>query len=66
MHHELIAIERQVMREKIEELQKMLKDMEADFAKCANGKSPCIYCVNNQSVCSHNKNNCNFVWNPHT
>ena len=63
MHHELQALERQGMLEKINSLQVMLKDMESDFAECARArKSPCFFCANNDS-CDYQS--CNFKWIPH-
>lgn len=63
MRHEQEARTRQAMEEKIHNLKKMLKDMEADFAECAKtDKSPCFFCANDD-ICDCE--NCNFKWNPH-
>lgn len=65
MHHELQAMERQAMRERINELETLLDNMQADFAKCAkNNTSPCFYCANDET-CSGCPNDCNFVWAKH-
>ena len=65
MHHELEARTIHGMGERIESLKIMLKDMESDFAKCAQGSVPCIYCANDKCNYSYNNKNCNFVWKPH-
>lgn len=64
MHHELYAMERQAMQERINDLENMLNAMQSDFAKCAHGISPCFYCAND-STCSGCAKDCNFVWDKH-
>lgn len=64
MQHELHAMERQAMREQIDNLEKQLKDMHADFEKCAHGISPCFFCANDDK-CTGCPKDCNFVWLPH-
>ena len=65
MHHELLAIERQNMQNKIDCLQTMLKDMESDFAKCAQGVSPCFFCANDDTCTCTSEKCSNFKWQPH-
>ena len=65
MQHELFAMERQAMKDRINELETMFKDMEADFAKCAKGNiSPCFFCAND-NLCPGCPKDCNFVWAKH-
>jgi hypothetical protein len=65
MHHELPAMERQAMRNRIDELENMFKNMQSDFAKCAKDNiSPCFFCANDET-CSGCPKTCNFVWNKH-
>ena len=65
MHHELLAIERQAMKEKIHKLEAMLEDMNSDFARCACGVSACLFCANNDHCSGLDKNVCNFIWKAH-
>lgn len=62
MDYELSAMDRKGMLEKISSLENMLKDMEADFVKCARGISPCFFCVNDDFC---DGSGCCFVWKPH-
>ena len=64
MHHELQAMERQAMKEHIENLETQLKDMHSDFEKCARGISPCFFCASDDT-CTGFPGGCNFVWLPH-
>jgi hypothetical protein len=65
MHYELPAIEREAMRERINELEAMFEDMHSDFAKCARGNiSPCFFCANDKT-CNGCPENCNFIWEKH-
>ena len=50
MHHELQAMERQGMEERINNLEMMMKAMQSDFAKCAKDDiSPCHFCANDET-----------------
>ena len=63
MHHELQAMERQGMEERINNLEMMMKAMQSDFAKCAKDDiSPCHFCANDET-CSGCPEDCNFIWN---
>ena len=63
MHHELEARTRKALEEEINDLENKLKDIESDFADCAKTrKSPCFFCVNNDT-CDYQS--CNFVWKIH-
>ena len=65
MQHELYAMERQAMRDRIDELETMFEDMHSDFARCAKGNiSPCFFCANDE-MCNGCPDNCKFVWNRH-
>ena len=65
MHHELQAMERRRMADRINELETMLRNMQSDFAKCAkNNTSPCFFCANDET-CSGCPKDCNFVWEKH-
>lgn len=64
MLHEQLAMERQQTREIIDSLQTQLKDMHADFEKCAHGVSPCFFCAKDDT-CSGCVQDCDFVWLPH-
>lgn len=65
MHHELLAMERQAMRERIKELERQLETIHGDFALVAKGVTPCLYCANDD-VCVESKDiTCNFVWIDH-
>jgi hypothetical protein len=65
MHNELFAMERQAMKERINELETMFYNMHADFAKCARGNiSPCFFCAND-NTCTGCPKDCNFVWEKH-
>ena len=65
MHNELLAMERKNMREEVDSLKTMLKDMESDFQQCAKGISPCFFCLNDETCDCSDNNHCNFVWKPH-
>jgi hypothetical protein len=62
MLHEQLTIERQNMRDKINELESKLKNMESDFAQCARGTSPCFFCQNDEACMSTDDNGCCFKW----
>lgn len=65
MHHELLALERQAMREKIETLQNDFTTIHSDFAKCAKDHlSPCVFCENHE-ICNGCPGNCKFTWHKH-
>ena len=65
MQHELEARTCHGMEERINNLEMMLKSMQADFAKCAKDNiSPCFFCANDE-MCNGCPENCNFVWNKH-
>lgn len=65
MLYEQLAIERQNTQNKIDSLQTMLKDMESDFVKCAQGRSPCFFCAHDDTCQCTNDADCNFKWKPH-
>ena len=66
MQHEQAAMERQNMLDKIHSLETMLSDMEADWSECARtGKSPCFFCVHDETCECTNDADCNFKWQPH-
>lgn len=65
MHHELEARTRQGMEEKIRSLEAMLDDMNADFEQCANGKSPCFFCANDECCIDPDTHGCHFIWKAH-
>lgn len=59
------AMEREGMLDEINNLRTQLANMQADFAECARGVSPCFFCANDEICnCSEDKD-CNFVWNEH-
>ena len=63
MYYEQRAIERQSLIEENDTLNKMLRDMEADFAECARtGKSQCFFCAHDDTC---DGRDCNFKWQPH-
>lgn len=65
MQYELEARTRKGMEERINDLESMLKAMQADFAKCAKDNiSPCHFCAND-GICDGCPENCNFVWQSH-
>ena len=64
MSHDLHARERQGMLDEIANLKSQLKAMEADFAKCAHGISPCFFCVNDDN-CAGTFETCKFKWTKH-
>lgn len=64
MQHEQLALERKNMQEEIDNLKSMLKNMEADFVKCAHGISPCFFCANDDT-CTGCPKDCDFVWKNH-
>lgn len=45
--------------------EQMFRDMEDDFAKCAQGKSPCFFCAHDETCTCTNDADCNFKWQPH-
>lgn len=57
------AMERSGMVEEINKLRTQLANMQSDFAQCAKGKSPCFFCVNDDTCESENE--CSFVWAEH-
>lgn len=57
------AMERSGMIEEIANLRAQLANMQSDFAQCANGKSPCFFCANDDTCESENE--CSFVWAEH-
>lgn len=59
------VLERQGVLEEVNKLVAMFKDMESDFAKCAQGKSPCFFCANDETCECTNDKDCNFKWQPH-
>lgn len=65
MHHEQLAMERQAMREQINNLETMLKAIKSDFAKSARGISPCFFCAKDDSCQCVDDKKCDFVWNEH-
>ena len=65
MRHELQAMERQAMAERINELESMLKAMQCDFAKSARGISPCFFCAKDDSCQCVDDKKCEFVWEKH-
>lgn len=64
MHHELLAKERQYMKDRIRDLEIQLKDMHSDFVECVNGALPCYHCAKCNNCYDH-IGDCNFVWKPH-
>ena len=47
----------------IKRLEKMLHDMESDFAECARtGKSQCFFCGHDDNC---DGRDCQFKWQPH-
>lgn len=62
MHHEQLAIERKNMRDEIATLKARLKAIEEDFAECARGDSPCLFCAKSDTCNCPSDENCNFVW----
>ena len=65
MHHELLALERQAMIERIADLERQLKTIHEDFSYVVNGVTPCLFCANDD-VCVRSKDKiCNFVWTDH-
>ena len=66
MLHEQLAIERHNKKEEIDNLNKMLRDMESDWTECIRtGKSPCFFCANDDTCTCTNDADCNFKWQPH-
>lgn len=65
MHHELLAMERQVMRDRIKELERQLETIQEDFALVAKGGTPCLFCANDDICVRSTDKNCNFVWIDH-
>ena len=66
MLHEQLAMERSNKKKEIDNLNKMLRDMESDWAECARtGKSPCFFCANDDTSTGTNDSDCNIKWQPH-
>ena len=65
MRYEQEARTCQGMREKIQELETMLDDMNSDFEKCAHGISPCFFCANDQHCVNPDEHGCHFIWKRH-
>lgn len=65
MRYEQEARGRHGMADRIKELENMLNDMQSDFAKCAQGKSPCFFCANDDTCECTNDADCKFKWQPH-
>ncbi len=65
MHHELAAMDRKGMLEKIESLEVMLKAMQKDFAECARGKSACFFCSKDFTCECTRDTECYFHWAKH-
>lgn len=65
MKYELHAMERHAMKDRINELETMLKDIQSDFAKCAQGISPCFFCANDDTCQCTNECNNKFIWAKH-
>lgn len=61
MGHDLHAMERQGMLDEIANLKSQLTDMESDFARCAQGISPCFFCANDDT-CTGTPETCKFKW----
>lgn len=51
--------------QEVMKLKAMLEDMESDFLQCAQGKSPCFFCANDETCECTNDKDCNFKWQPH-
>ena len=65
MGHDLQAMERQGMLDKIANLESQLSAMESDFAQCAKSYvSPCFYCANDDN-CAGTPETCKFKWKSH-
>ena len=64
MGHDLHAMEKQGMLDKIASLKSQLAAMEYDFAKCAHGISPCFFCAND-NTCAGTPETCKFKWMKH-
>lgn len=62
--HELNAMERRGMLDKIATLESQINAMESDFARCAIGISPCFFCAND-NTCTGTTEKCKFKWNKH-
>ena len=65
MYHEQVAKTKQGMEKRIKELETMLKDMQSDFAKCAQGVSPCFFCENDDACQCSDGCKSEFVWAKH-
>jgi hypothetical protein len=65
MKYEQEARERQGIKDKIDELETMLQDIQSDFAECARGVSPCFFCENDDACSCVNDNGCYFKWKQH-
>lgn len=65
MHHELLAIERQAMQERIHKLEAMFEMIHGDFALVAKGITPCLYCANDDECVKSLNPTCNFIWINH-
>ena len=65
MLHEQLAMERQNWQDENSKLKSQLKAMETDFSECARGKSPCFFCVNDDSCDCVDDKRCTFKWKAH-
>ena len=65
MQYEQLALERQNVQEKINLLEFMIRNMEADFAMCAKGMSPCLFCENDKHCNAVGEHGCCFKWKSH-
>lgn len=64
MGHDLHARERQGMLDEIANLKSQIATMESNFARCAQGISPCFFCANDDN-CAGTPETCKFKWNKH-
>lgn len=64
MGYELHAMERQGMLDEITNLKSQLAAIESDFARCAQGISPCFFCENDD-ICTGTTEKCQFKWMKH-
>lgn len=53
------------MREKINNLEAIIVDMNSDFEKCAHGISPCLFCANDEFCMNPEEHGCHFIWKKH-
>lgn len=59
------AMEQRGMLDEINKLRAQLANMQADFAQCAKGKSPCFFCANDETCECTDDIHCNFKWQQH-